>query len=88
MVRYHDDNFAIFFLFPELSEQLLKVLFLSITLSGGSKCYMMAYNAFDKNGDALTYKAVERFVKETKSHRNIADQDKGEVERLWKESAL
>ena len=55
-----------------------------------AKCrrYMMAYNAFDKNGDALTYKAVERFVKETKTHRNIADQEKGEIERVWKESAL
>ena len=55
-----------------------------------AKCrrYMMAYNAFDENGDALTYKEIERFIKKMKTHRNIADQEKGEIERLWKESSV
>ncbi len=49
---------------------------------------MMAYNTFDKNGNALTYKAVKCFVKKMKTHRNIANQQKGEIEKVWKESAL
>ncbi len=37
---------------------------------------MMAYyNAYDSNGDPLTYKMIGRFVKMAKTHRNIADQD-------------
>ena len=59
-----------------------------IRFAGMCRRYMMAYNAFDENGDVLTYKAVERFVRKTKTHRNIADQEKGEIERVWKESAL
>ena len=42
---------------------------------------MMAYNAFDKNGNALTYKAVECFVKKTIDHQNIADQGEGGDEK-------
>ena len=48
----------------------------------------MAYNAFEKNGDVLTYKAAEHFVEETKTRQNIADQEKGEIERVWKDSTL
>ena len=48
---------------------------------------MMAYNAFDENDNVLIYKAVERFVRKTKTHQNIADQEKGEIERVWKELA-
>ena len=55
-----------------------------------AKCrrYMMAYNAFNGDGDALTYKVIERFVKMAKTHRNIADQDKAFVEKAWKEAIL
>ena len=51
-----------------------------------AKCrrYMMAYNAFDTNGDPLTYKAVEHFIKKMKTHRNIANQEKGGIKRVWK----
>ena len=49
---------------------------------------MMAYNAYNGDGDALTYKAIERFVKMAKTHRNIADQDKAFVEKAWKEAIL
>ena len=53
---------------------------------------MMAYNAFDGDGDgdgdALTYKAIEQFVKIVKCHRNIADLDKAFVEKAWKEAIL
>ena len=49
---------------------------------------MMAYNAFDENGDALTFRAMERFIKKMKTHQNIADQEKGEIERVWKESSM
>ena len=44
---------------------------------------MMAYNAYngDGDGDALTYKAIKRFVKIAKCHRNITDQEKAFVEK-------
>ena len=53
-----------------------------------AKCrrYMMTYNAYDNNSDPLTYKVIERFVKMTKCHRNIANQDKAFVEKAWKEA--
>ena len=57
-----------------------------------AKCrrYMIAYNTYncDGDGDTLTYKAIERFVKIAKCHRNIADQDKAFVEKAWKEAIL
>ena len=54
----------------------------------GGKCrrYMMAYNAYDSNGDPLTYKLIERFVRISKTHRNIADQDKAFIEKAWKDA--
>ena len=57
-----------------------------------AKCrrYMMAYNVYDgiKNGstDQLTYEEVERFIKKAKTHRNLADQEKGFIELAWRES--
>ena len=42
----------------------------------------------DPDGDALIYKAIERFVKMAKTHRNIADQDKAFIEKAWKEAIL
>ena len=56
----------------------------------GEKCrrYMMAYNAYDSNGDLLTYRMIERFVKMSKTHRNIFDQDKAFAEKAWKEAIL
>ena len=47
---------------------------------------MMAYNAYDSNGDPLTYKLIERFVRISKTHRNIADQDKAFIEKAWKDA--
>ena len=49
---------------------------------------MMAYTAYDSNGDPLTYRMVKRFVKMSKTHRNIADQNKAFVEKAWKEAIL
>ncbi len=53
-----------------------------------AKCrrYMMAYNAYNNSEDPLTYKAIECFVKMTKTHQNIADQDKAFVEKAWREA--
>ena len=47
---------------------------------------MMAYyNA--RNGDhELTYDWIERFVKKTKTHRNILDQERGFIEEVWRAS--
>ena len=55
-----------------------------------AKCrrYMIAYNTYNGDGDALTYKAIEHFVKIAKCHRNIAHQDKAFVEKAWKEAIL
>ena len=50
---------------------------------------MMAYNAYnEKKKDPLTYKAIKRFVKMAKCHRNIADQDKAFVEKAWRQAIL
>ena len=53
-----------------------------------AKCrrYMMAYNAYDKKNDPLTYKLIKRFVRISKTHRNIADQDKAFIEKAWKDA--
>jgi len=56
--------------------------------SGKCRRYMMAYNAYDQKKDPLTYKAIERFVKMAKTHRNIADQDKAFVEKAWRQAIL
>ena len=42
--------------------------------------YMMAYSYLNKN-DKLTYAMIERFVKVSKPHRNIGDQEKGLFKR-------
>ena len=48
----------------------------------------MTYNAYNSNQDPLTYKAIKRFVKMVKCHRNIANQDKAFIERAWKEAQM
>ena len=37
----------------------------------------MAYDAYHKSNGKLTFDLIERFIKKTKTHRNIGDQEKG-----------
>ena len=57
-----------------------------VKFAGKYRRYMMAYyNA--RNGDhELTYDWIERFVKKTKTHRNILDQERGFIEEVWRAS--
>ena len=48
--------------------------------------YMMAYMDFKKNNKKLTYESIERFMKMSKTHRNIADSEKGFIEAAWLDS--
>ena len=49
-----------------------------------TKCpqYMMAYNIIKKEMDHLIYKWIEKFVKKTKTHQNILDQDREFIEEI------
>ena len=53
-----------------------------------AKCrrYMMAYKNIENESMGLTYDWVERFVKKTKTHRNILDQERGFIEEVWRAS--
>ena len=53
-----------------------------------AKCrrYMMAYNNINKETQHLTYEWIEKFVKKTKTHRNILDQERGFIEEVWRAS--
>ena len=53
-----------------------------------AKCrrYMMAYKNIENGSMGLTYEWVERFVKKTKTHRNILDQERGFIEEVWRDS--
>ena len=44
--------------------------------------YMMAYSYLSENEDKLTYAMIERFVKVSKTHRNIGDQEKGFLQKV------
>ena len=44
--------------------------------------YMMAYSCLNNNNDKLTYAMIERFVKVSKTHRNIGDQEKGFLQKV------
>ena len=36
--------------------------------------------------DELSYESIEKFVKKINTHRNIADSEKGYIEKMWRES--
>ena len=44
--------------------------------------YMMAYSYLNTDNDKLTYAMIERFVKVSKTHRNIGDQEKGFIQKV------
>ena len=44
--------------------------------------YMMAYLHLAKGDHKLTYTMIERFVKVSKTHRNIEDQEKGFIQKV------
>ena len=52
--------------------------------TGKSRRYMLAYQNLDTVD--LTYDSIERFVKKVKTHRNIADQEKGYINNVWMNS--
>ena len=43
---------------------------------------MMAYQSI--GAKELRYDSIERFVKKTKTHRNVADSDKTYIKEVWK----
>ena len=47
--------------------------------------YMMAYLHLSK-GDGFTHAMIKRFVKVSKTHRNIGDQEKGFIQKVILES--
>ena len=51
---------------------------------------MLAYHEYDNrfldDPKALTYKEIERFVKKSKCHKNVSDQDTAYLARVWKNS--
>jgi len=47
---------------------------------------MVAYKHFDSgDGDEMSYKAIEKFVRKYKNHRSAEDQDTAYLNRLVKE---
>lgn len=61
-----------------------------IRFAGKSRRYMLAYHEYDNRDlddpKALTYKEIERFVKKSKCHKNVSDQDTAYLARVWKNS--
>ena len=47
---------------------------------------MMSYNAHNVSNSELTFELIEKFIKKTKTHCNIGDQEKRFVEQVWRES--
>ena len=50
--------------------------------------YMIAYMNLEKGDGELTYDLIERFVKVSKTHRNIGDQEKSFIENAILDSIL
>ena len=44
--------------------------------------YIMAYSYLSENEDKLTYTMIEHFVKVSKMHQNICDQEKGFLQKV------
>ena len=59
--------------------------------SAKARRYMLAYLHFhdkeigstDDNHHDVSYKEIVQFVKESKTHRNTADQETGYISRVW-----
>ena len=54
--------------------------------SGKCRRYMLAYENISK--DSLGYDSIEKFVKKVKTHRDMADLDKGYIEKVWNKSII
>ena len=54
--------------------------------SGKCHRYMMAYKNIANT--ELAHDSIERFVKKTKTHRNIQDSDKGFITSVWKKNII
>ena len=48
--------------------------------------YMMAYNTHHNSNGQLSFDLIENFIRKTKTHRNIGDQEKWFIEQVWRES--
>ena len=46
--------------------------------------YLAAAEQQDNQG--LTYESIEKFQKKLKTHRNVSDQEKGYIAKVWRES--
>ena len=58
-----------------------------IRFSGKCRRYMLTYQSHPQYANnSLTYASVERFTKQIKTKRNIADQDKAYISQVWKQS--
>ena len=57
-----------------------------VKFAGKCRRYMMAYYNARNGAHELTYDWIERFVKKTKTHRNILDQERGFIEEVWRAS--
>ena len=78
--------------FEKCVRSIIKYVKKHQVISFGAICrrYIMAYNNNNNNNnkDSLTFKIIKRFVKITKTHCNITDQDKAFVEKAWREAEL
>lgn len=58
------------------------------------RCYMLAYRHFKDKGNTeqteqhITYDEIEKFVKNSKCHRSVLDQDAGFIANVWRESQV
>ena len=50
--------------------------------------YMMVYFNLKREANELTFNEIERFIKISKTHRNIGDQEKGFIQKVILESIL
>ena len=55
-----------------------------IKFSGLCRRYMMAYQKYANSDDkTLTYDGIEQYIKQTKTHRNVSDIEKGLIKREY-----
>ena len=54
--------------------------------AGKCRRIMLTYLAAAGDNRLLTYESIEKFQKKLKTHRNISDQEKGYISKVWRES--
>ena len=83
-IPYHEKNTKVKFV-TNVTECIGRVnIDLVKKFAAKTRRYMLTYQ--NVKGENLTYESIEKFVKKINTHRNIADSEKGYLEKIWRDS--